>query len=132
MSLGSDIAAALPQLRAEAESRMFDTVLAGRFKDGTDENGDATRVIETERYTGKARIRWGSRAVSNSSAAGSPVASQEPYLSIPFGSARLFNDDEVECTESSDPLLVGRRFRVEGAAIAGQVTAYRYPLIELG
>ena len=132
MTLGADIAAALPQLRAEAESRMFETLLVGRFRDGIDpDTKDATRVLEAERYTGKGRIRWGSREVSNSQATGSPVAMQEPYLSVPFGTARFFTDDEVECSASPDPLLVGRRFKLSGAAAAGQVSAYRYPLEEL-
>lgn len=131
--LGYDVAQALPGIRAEAESRMDETVLVGRFKDGTDEaTGDPTRVMETERYTGKARIRWGSREVSNSSAVGSPVGTQEPYLSVPFGTERFFNEDEVECTASPDPILVGRRFQIQGAPVAGQVSAYRYPLTELG
>jgi len=111
---------------------MWETVLVGKFRDGTDpDTKDATRVLETERYTGKARIRWGSREVSNSQATGSPVAMQEPYLSVPFGTARFFTDDEVECSASPDPLLVGRRFKLSGAAAAGQVSAYRYPLEEL-
>lgn len=130
--LGQDIAAALPGLRAHAESRMSETVQAGIFKDGTDDNGDATHVLDVERYAGKARIRWASRDVSDSDATGSPVGSQEPYLSIPFGAPRLWADDEVVVINSPDPLLAGRRFRIQGAAIAGQVTAYRYPLIDLG
>lgn len=115
-----------------ADSRMSETVLVGKFRDGTDpDTKEATRVLETARYTGKARIRWGSREVSNSQATGSPVAMQEPYLSVPFGTARFFTDDEVECSASPDPLLVGRRFKLSGAAAAGQVSAYRYPLEEL-
>lgn len=132
MSLGWDVAAALPALRAEANSRMSDSVAVGSFTDGTDpDTGDPIRVLEQDRYAGMGRIRWNSREVSNSSTTGSPVAMQEPYLSIPFGSPRLFTDDEVECTGSPDPLLVGRRFKISGAAAAGQVSAYRYPLEEL-
>lgn len=132
MSLGSDIDAGLIELRAEAESRMTDSVMVGKFVDGTDPiTKDAIRVLELARYTGKGRIRWGSREVSNSQATGSPVAMQEPYLSVPFGTARFFTDDEVECNDSPDPLLVGRRFKISGAAAAGQVSAYRYPLEEL-
>jgi hypothetical protein len=131
--LGDDIAAALPGLRAEAESRMSETVQAGRFRDGTDPvTGDPTRVLEAERYAGKARIRWSSRDVSDSNATSSPVGAQEPYLSIPFGSTRLWADDEVLVVDSPDPLLIGRQFRIQGAAVAGQVTAYRYPLTDLG
>lgn len=132
MTLGSDIEAALPRLRAEAESRMTEKVTVGLYRDGTDPvTLNPTRVIEQERYTGIARIRWGSREVSNSQATGSPTAMQEPYLSVPFGTIRLFTDDEVDCTASTDPLLVGRRFKISGAAVAGQVTAYRYPVEEL-
>lgn len=132
MTLGADIAAALPGLRAEAESRMTETVLVGIFRDGTDpETGDATHIIETERYEGIARIRWNSREVSNSQGTGSPVAMQQPYLSVPFGTSRFFTDDQVECNDSPDLLLVGRRFKISGTAAAGQVTAYKYPLEEL-
>lgn len=132
MMLGHDIDAALPLLRAEAESRMSETVVVGKFTDGTDPaTFDPIRVLEQERYTGMGRIRWNSREVSNSQATGSPVAMQEPYLSVPFSTARFFTDDEVECTGSPDPLLVGRRFKVSGAAGGGQVSAYKYPLEEL-
>lgn len=133
MTLGGDIAAALPGLRAEADSRMTDSIQAGRFADGVDEEaGDPTWELVTERYAGKARIRWGSREVTNADAPSMPITVQEPYLSIPFGSPRLMDNDQVLVTASADPILVGRRFRVQGYPIAGQVTAYRYPLEELG
>lgn len=112
---------------------MRDTVQVGVFEEDADEiTGDPIRVLVTERYTGKARIRWGSREVTNGMSPSMPVTVQEPYLSVPFGTARFFDDDEVLCTASDDPLLVGRMFRVQGAAAAGQVTAYRYPLEDLG
>lgn len=133
MSLGYDIAGALPGLRAEAESRMAETVTVGLFADGTDPvTLEPTRVLVEARYSGKGRLRWGSREVSNSDGPSMPVAVQEPYLSVPFGTARLIVDDEVHCTASTDPLLVGRKFRVSGNPVAGAVTAYRYPLEELG
>lgn len=131
--LGDDIDFALPGMRAEAESRMKDDVTVGIYQDATDDaTGDPLRVLVEERYAGKARIRWGSREVTNANAPGMPVTVQEPYLSVPFGTARFFDGDEVLCVGSSDPLVVGRSFRVQGDAIAGQVTAYRYPLEELG
>lgn len=115
-----------------ADSRMSESVLVGKFRDTTDPDTlDPVREIDVKRYEGKGRIRWGSREVSNSQATGSPVAMQEPYLSVPFGTTRFFTDDEVECSESPDPLLVGRRFKISGGAGAGQVSAYRYPLEEL-
>lgn len=132
MTPGGDIASALPVLRAEAESRMREVVQVGSFRDGVDEaTGDPTRVLVTERYSGPARVRWGSREVTNANAPLMPITVQEPYLSVPFGSP-LLRDSEVLVTASEDPVLVGRRFRVQGYPVAGQVTAHRYPLEELG
>ena len=134
MSIGDDIAAALPGLRAEAESRMTETVTVGLFRDKTDETtGDPIRVLIVERYSGPARIRWTGRGVTNAPGPSMPVTVQEPVLSIPHGSPRLFDRDEVLIVSSTtDPILPGRRLAIQGDAIAGQTTAARYPLTELG
>ena len=120
--------------REMAESRMSETVTVGLFRDGTDPaTGDPTRVLVEERYTGRARIRWNSREVTNASGPGMPYTIQEPFLSVPFGTPRFFDDDEVHVSASvADPILVGRHFRIQGDAIAGQTSAHRYPLEELG
>lgn len=131
--LGHDIAQALPGLRAEAESRMTETVTVGLFRDGTDPVTLApTRTLVEKRYEGPARIRWGSREVTNANGPSMPVTVQEPYLSVPFGSPRFFDRDEVRVDGSPDAVLVGRVFAVQGDAVAGQVTAHRYPMRELG
>ena len=130
--LGDDIARALPGLRVEAVSRMTDAVTAGSFADGTDETtGDATRVLVVQRYAGKGRLRLSSQNVTNAQGPSMPIAVQEPTLSVPWGSPRLFIGDEVECTGSEDPILIGRRFRIQGNAQSGQTTAHRYPLQEI-
>lgn len=129
--LGDDIAAALPGLQAEAESRMSETVTVGVYEDATDTNGDPTRSLTYARYQGKGRIRFGSRGVVNANGPSMPVAIQEPYLSLPVTSTLLRIGDELTVTASPDPGLVGRWFRVAGAAISGQVTAHRYPLEEV-
>ena len=133
MSLGYDVAQALPALRAEAESRMTETVTVGLFRDGTDETtGDPIRVLVTERYSGIARIRWSGHNVTNADGPAMPVTVQEPVLSIPHGSPRLFDRDEVHITASTaDAMLVDRRLSIQGDAISGQTTAHRYPLREL-
>ena len=129
--LGWDIAAALPGLRAQAESRMSETVLVGIFRDGSDADGNATRVLVTERYSGKARVRYPSYAVSELSPASQPLAQQDVIVSIPVGSGPVFEGDEVLVTGSTaDPNVIGRRFRVKGQPAAGQTTAYRIPVIE--
>lgn len=118
--------------RRMAESRASEIVTVGTFRDATNpDTGDDIRIPVTTRYIGPARIRWNSKEVTNAVAPSMHVAVQEPYLSVPVGTARLFPQDEVVVTDSIDTLLVGRRFRVQGAAAAGQVTAYRYPLEEL-
>lgn len=131
--LGDDIAAALPELRAHAESRMTETATVGVYVEGTDViTGDPTRVLQTQRYAGKGRLRWASRDVSAHVGPGQPMSVQEPYWSVPYGTPRLQVDDEVVVTASAaDPLLVGRRFRITGAPVAGQVTAHRYPIEEV-
>lgn len=130
--LGWDIAAVLPELRAQAESRMTETVLVGKFRDGSDPaTGAATRVLVTERYSGKARVRYPSYAVAEMSPASQPVAQQDVIVSLPVGSGPVFEGDEVLVTASTvDPNVVGRRFRVKGQPAAGQTTAYRVPVIE--
>ena len=131
MTLGGDIAFALVGLRAAAVSRMTETVLVGRFRDGTDPvTGDPTRVLVTKRYEGVGRIRYAERSVLNTGIAG-PIAVQEPFLSIPHGSPACGDGDEVEVlTSTDDPILIGRRYKIQGSARAGQTTAHRYLLQE--
>lgn len=134
MTLGSDIEAALPGLRAEAESRMKETVTVGSFTDSTDpDTMQPVRTIVTERYTGKARLRYGSLTAA-STATGSdqiaqPIVVQTPYLSVPWGTPRLFEGDEVRVDDSQNPLLPGRTYQVAGNGVGE--TAHRYPLTEL-
>jgi hypothetical protein len=131
--LGDDINSALPELRAQAESRMTETVVVGLYEDGTDpDTGDATRALVTERYQGKGRIRWASRDVTSHDGPGAPVTVQEPYLSVPHGTVRLPVGDEVHVPASeSEPLFIGMVFRIAGVPTSGQVTSHRYALEEL-
>ncbi|WP_259363549.1 DUF6093 family protein [Microbacterium esteraromaticum] len=141
--LGADVAAALPELRAQAESRMSEKVTAGWLVDGTDpETGEPTQTVQTPVYpvpgdtspdAGRARIRWASSTVSDAQGAGEPISVQEPVLSIPVGSPRLLDGMAVVVASSTaDGLLVGRVFTVQGAPVSGQVTSHRYLLEEVG
>lgn len=113
---------------------MTETITVGTFEDGVDPvTGEPTRVPGEVKYSGKARIRLASREVTNAQGPGDPVAVQEPYLSVPYGTVRLFEGEQVLCTASAaDELLVGRMFDITGSAQAGQTSAHRYPLDELG
>lgn len=123
---------ALGMGRRHAEARMTETVAAGEFRDGTDANGDATRVLVTERYAGRARIKYPSLGVAPVNEPSQDASAQQLLVSIPTGSPRLLEGDEIHVTSSTaDGSLVGRRYSVEGAPQAGQTTSLRYPLKEL-
>jgi len=119
--------------RRRANERMSETVTVGSFTDGVADDGSPTRVPVVSRYEEKpGRIKYESLNAQEQDAAGSPVALQAPHLSVPSGSPRFFEDDEVLVVASAaDDLLVGRVYRVTGSAQAGQTTAHRYPLEEL-
>jgi hypothetical protein len=130
--LGEDVAAALPHLRDQAESRMTETVEIGLWGDGVDpETGEATQVLVESRYVGKGRVRYPSYAVAVQSPATEPVAQQDVVVSIPSGSGPVFEGDTVLVTAStSDAMVIGRRFTVKGQPLAGQTTAYRISVVE--
>ena len=119
--------------RRTADSRMSETVTAGRYTDGTDPvTGDPTRVLVEERYTGRARLKYESLTVSDSDSTSQVATTQKPMLSIPTGSTLLQEGDEVRVIASTaDDLLVNRFYSIEGAPQSGQTTAHRYPLKEL-
>lgn len=119
--------------RRLASERMSEAVTAGTFTDGVDpETGDAIRVPDVERYAGPARVKYPTATVSDRDGTGQVVQSQDLILSIPNGSPRLFEGDEVVVNSSTaDDLLVGRAYRIDGSAQAGQTSAARYPLVEL-
>lgn len=118
--------------RAQLERRMTETVEVGNFEDDVAADGTPIRVLTTERYAGKGRIKYESLTVSDSDRSSQIVTVQRPVLSIPTGSPLLHEGDEVNVTASqADDVLVGRSFTVAGNPQAGQTSAHRYPLKEL-
>lgn len=136
--------------RRMAAERMTETVTAGTFTDGVDDDGSPTRVPVDVVYEGLGRVKYDSLAVAARDGAGSPVAAQTPFLSVPVqASSTLPGDDqeppflpnvlqvlhegvEVLVTASeADPALVGRSYRVSGVPVMGQVTSNRVPLEEI-
>lgn len=120
--------------RSAANSRMTETVTAGRFEDGVDEgSGDPILVpVGDPLYTGPARVKYTDTAVSVSDGASQLVASQDVSVSLPSGSVVLPEGTVILVSGSSvDAGLVGRSYRVSGAPTLGQSTAYRFPVTEL-
>lgn len=124
---------ALSMGRGMAEARMTETVTIGLFDSGTDPvTFDPIRVLVEERYSGKARVKYPSGAVSDRSEPAQVVAEQDLLLSIPTGSPAAHEGDEVRVDSSTvDPSLVGRMYGIKGRPQAGQTTSHRYPLKEL-
>lgn len=133
MNLGQDIRAALPLIQAQANSLMTETVIAGIPEDGTDPvTGDATQAIPEARYEGRARVKYNSSVVSDSGVTGALVKVQNITIKLPVQGTVLEEGDLIEVTASDvDDSLVGRKYIVQGAPDAGQVTAHRYPVTEL-
>ena len=133
MNLGYDIAQALPGLRAEAESRMTETLTVGVETFVTDPvTGDAVRSVADPVYSGIGQIKFPSMVVSERDAQGQQVAATSQMLRLPVSVGAVAKGHVVRVTaSSSDSTLVGRWFRVKSLPQSGQVTAHRYPLEEV-
>lgn len=135
MTLGRDIAAALPNLRAQAESRMVDECII---------NGEPVRVWNPEKldydltptvvYTGKCRVRLAGTQATQGEQAGQLFVEQGATLSLPFSeptSADVRKDHVVTITASeSDPGLVGAKYTIEARLRQTHATARRFPIKE--
>lgn len=130
VNLGADIAAALPELRAQAESRMSET-----FEVFTSERvlgGDGKYVTtETPVYEDvRGRLKVPTLTVSEREQGAQVPAIQDVHVHVPVGATPLVEVNHMwRCTASdSDVSLVGRVWRTKGSHQAGQVTAHRYPV----
>lgn len=117
MNLGYDVAAALPELRAQAESIMTSRVVVSR-ETGRVRDPETGSYIPTWTviYQGKARLRMPSTQAREVDQAGQRIVESAPTLSLPIGdsSASLVALDDVAVLveHAADPLIVGTRMRV--------------------
>lgn len=131
MSLGSDLAAALPGLRASAESRFTETFKAYTV---TESAPDAEGAITTTEVTVHAavvgRVKYPSLTVRERDQGAQVPAVQDVEIHVGVGAAPNVTVGVMwRCTASTaDPSLVGREFRTKGLWQAGQVTAWRIPV----
>lgn len=106
MTLGERIAAALPELRAQAESTMVDSCVitasvAGAWDDATGTYGDPT---DTTVYEGKCRLRMPRTTGSRVEAGGATWAVDDGVLSLPVdGSEDVTSGHVAVVTLSNDP-----------------------------
>lgn len=131
MSLGDDLSAALPGLRAQAESMMESGCRIGpQGVEGTDDDLNRTVTIADPVYVGPCRVRFVSTVTSDEDAGTQDVAVQQALLSLPVaGSEGVRTGHMVEITANPhDGGLIGRVFRVTGYHGQTYATARRFPL----
>lgn len=131
--LGDDIADALPELRAQAESRMRDSCTVTRpgapVWNPTTLQNDATPVTV---YTGKCRVKAAVMRDRTVTVADQALIESQFILSLPIDTSAAVEKDDVVTIDSSatDLATVGRTYRVIAAPAPSDATARRFPIRE--
>ncbi|PFG17192.1 hypothetical protein ATK74_1755 [Propionicimonas paludicola] len=130
MTLGAEIAAALPELRAAAISRMTDTIKATR--PGATTTDPATGAVSTAGatvYEGPGRWKPATTIPSADDVATSGRVRTSGEVHLPVGAYKPLPGDVLECIGCVlDPNLIGRKTVVRSLVGGSQVTAYRIPI----
>jgi len=118
--------------RRMAESRMTETVAVGRWENIRPPGSlDPVLTLVETYYSGHARVKYPSASATVQSPAGQQLVETRIVLSLPADSEAVPTGALVRVDSSTvDAALVGRMFRVDGPAQAGQTTAHRYPVVE--
>ena len=133
MTLGDDVVATLPLLRAQAESLMRDTCTITRpGVPQLDENTGLLTAPEALVYEGKCKVQSKDSSTASLDAGGAVFRVVSRQVHIPVGVADVRNDDVVTVTASLlNPFGVGRKYRVEGFTPDSFDTAARIPVKEI-
>lgn len=136
MTLQSAIEAQLPYLRSEANARMVDTFAAYAFTwvkvDGLDEQTWVEQYVTPGRVAGRSRDGDTNTRTVTIGDVERPVV--EGGLHIPLSAALPAIGWEFVCTAvgaSSDPSLLGRRWRVVDVPAKSAATARRLDVVEV-
>lgn len=137
MSLGADISAQLPGLRAQAESMMVSAGVVRRATGATEEDPVTLERVPVYAtiYTGIGRFKAANTQAGRSDIPGAIVVDQSATLSLPVGApgagdVRL--NDIWECTANPfDASLIGKKVRVTGVHSQTHATAHRFPVEEV-
>lgn len=142
MSIGDDIADALPELRAQAESRMRDTATVYR---PSAESPSSDSVVDDPTYEdlpvygpdvdphgGRCRISPPTVAARTAESADSTVTVQGLEFHTPDDAPTFRPGDlVVMAVDTRTPRLRGRQFRVESSHAGSDTTAQRVPITDL-
>lgn len=118
--------------RKRAAERMSENVIVGRFE-WLRPPGSLDQVltlVETF-YSGVGRVKYPSASATVKAPAGQQLTETRIVVSLPSGAGAVPTGALVKVLSSTaDAAIVGRMFRVDGPAQAGQTTAHRYPVVE--
>lgn len=133
MTLGSDLAAALPLLRAAAESRMTDKcqiTTAASSPVLNVETGEYETAPGTVVYVGPCELKMGGTAPRPVDAAGQALIEQHDILKLPMAKSTAVKVDQVAeiLSSETDPMLVGLKVRILGPFAQTYATARRFPV----
>lgn len=140
MMLNADVTAALPDLRAAAESLMVDTCIITRDGEGepvfNSETGQYERPGRTTVYEGKCRLQDNRVQVGSpdqSSQAGLAISVQNTELQLPVdGTGHIVPGDVAEILSCRfDLSLIGRKLTVEGPHGKSHATTRRLRVKEV-
>jgi hypothetical protein len=132
VTIGDDVAAALPEMRRQADSLMTESLRFGLWSEVPDDNLETLRTLTDVRYAGKGQIKYPTSTVFAGDSNGQQFGVQDIIAKIPFDAQANIPEGYTCIVDASnrDPLLVGHEFRVKGSPQAGAVTSHRYPLEE--
>jgi hypothetical protein len=134
VSLGYDIAATLPELRAQAESMMPDTcTITGEPTKVWDE--DTASWIETPnvKYTGVCEVKSENVQAAAVDQQGQLLVVQSLILKLPVDASTTVGAGDVAVLSSCvfDPQLVGKKLQIGAEHHQSYATARRLPVKEI-
>jgi len=131
VSLGGDIAANLPELRAQAATRFSETFTVYTGADALDEETGLYAPSEAVLYANvRGRVKYPTATVSERAQGAQVSAIQDVQIHVGVGATPDVTVDSYwrGTASSMDASLVGRVYRTKGYAQSGTVTAHRYPV----
>lgn len=133
MTLNDAIAAELPFLRTQAESRMTDTWVIGADLGYVMVDGVEVQQVDPL-FTTKARLRERGNVVQETQVGDRTAVETRRELHIPWDSPAAPVNAVAQCTAVgplSDPTLLGTIVRLSGPAPGSQQTARRLQVVEV-
>jgi hypothetical protein len=129
--IGDDLAAALPELQAQAESRMLDTCTIVRPGDvTTDPLTGQVDPTDTPVYSGRCELRATTALIArDEESATSQVTAQTFTLKVPVGAPALMPGDLARFSATTyTPRLRNVAASVDGVHVGTFTTAQRVPV----